>query len=161
GSLAGITDLLTHVVVDFDVSARIIEESDINHVVFTGSVRGGQTVQQSVARRVFNEVRSPFIGLSLELGSSDAAYIAEAADLTDAVFWTVKIGRLHNSGQSCCAVKRVYVHERLHDAYLERARTIMEAERNGDPFSDETTLGPLFGGETAVMNLVAMINDAK
>ncbi|MFC3286220.1 aldehyde dehydrogenase family protein [Litchfieldella rifensis] len=161
GSLAGIDDLLVNVTVDFDVSARLIEESDINHVVFTGSVRGGQIIQQSVAQRAFNDVPSPFIECSLELGSSDAAYIAEDADLDDAAMWTVKIGRLHNSGQSCCAVKRVYVHEALHDAFVEKAKAIMEAEVNGDPMAETTTLGPLFGGSREVERLMEMIKDAE
>lgn len=161
GNLGGIPNLLSHVVVDFDVSARIIEESDINHVVFTGSVRGGQAIQQSVARRALNDVPNPFISVSLELGGSDATYVAEDADLDHAIFWTVKIGRLHNSGQSCCAVKRAYVHESLYDAYLDKAKAVMEAEKNGDPSAADTTLGPLFGGDAAVRKLLAMIEDAK
>jgi len=161
GSLAGIEGLLANVTVDFDVSARIIEEGAINHVVFTGSVKGGRTIQQSVARRAFNGVPSPFIQSSLELGSSDAAYVAADADLDDAVLWTVKIGRLHNSGQSCCAVKRVYVHESLYDDYMARAEAVMAAEVNGDPMEEKTTLGPLFGGAKAVDRLMDMVVDAK
>ncbi|MFC6669421.1 aldehyde dehydrogenase family protein [Marinobacterium aestuariivivens] len=141
GTLAGIDHLVTQAVVDFDVSARLIEEADINHVAFTGSVQGGRVVQQSVAKRAFNEVPDPFIQCSLELGGSDACYIAEDADLEQAAFWAVKIGRLHNSGQSCCAVKRVYVHERHYERFLEQAQAIMEAERCGDPMLPETTLG--------------------
>lgn len=161
GSMAGIDNLLVPMVVDFDVSARIIEEAAIDHVAFTGSVRGGRTIQQSVAKRAFNDVPHPFIQCSLELGGSDAAYVAEDADLDDAAFWTVKIGRLHNSGQSCCAVKRVYVHERLYDDYLSRAQKIMEAERYGDPMAPETTLGPLHGGKVTVERLLGMINRAR
>ncbi|GGO83006.1 aldehyde dehydrogenase [Marinobacterium nitratireducens] len=161
GTMAGIDGLLTHVLVDFDVSARIIEEADINHLVFTGSVQGGRVVQQSAAKRAFNEVPDPFIQCSLELGGSDAAYIAEDADIEQAAFWTVKIGRLHNSGQSCCAVKRVYVHASLYDDYLARAQAIMEAEVSGDPMASETTLGPLHGGEKAVSGLLEMVRQAE
>ena len=158
--LAGISGLLTHTVVDFDVSARIIEESDINHVVFTGSVQGGRVVQQSVAKRAWNDVPYPFIACSLELGGSDGAYVAEDADLEEAVSWTVKIGRLHNSGQSCCAVKRVYVHERLYDAFVARAKTIMEEQKSGDPMEPTTTLGPLHGGPATVQRLLGMVGEA-
>ena len=161
GSLAGIDGLLHHVVVDFGTSARIIEEAEINHVVFTGSVRGGREIAASVARRCHNTVANPFIQCSLELGSNDAAYIAEDANLDEAAFWIVKIGRLHNSGQSCCATKRVYVHTSLHDDFLERATTIMAAELNGDPTDPDTTLGPLFGGRASVDRLLAMIDDAR
>ncbi len=161
GSLAGIDDLLQHVVVDFSTSARIIEEADINHVVFTGSVRGGRAIAASVARRCQNELANPFIQCSLELGSNDAAYIAEDSDLEDAAFWIVKIGRLHNSGQSCCATKRVYVHASRYDDFIKRARMIMSAEHSGDPTDPDTTLGPLFGGRANIDRLMAMVDDAR
>ncbi len=160
GSLAGIDGLLQHVVVDFETSARIIEEAEINHVIFTGSVRGGREISASVARRCQNELTNPFIQCSLELGSNDAAYIAEDADLEDAAFWTVKIGRLHNSGQSCCATKRAYVHSSRYDEFLERAQAIMEAEICGDPCDPDTTLGPLFGGRPGIDRLLTMVDDA-
>nr|WP_067298621.1 aldehyde dehydrogenase family protein [Marinobacterium profundum] len=161
GAMAGIDHLLTHAVVDYEVSARIIEETDINHVVFTGSVQGGRMVQQSVAKRAFNQVPEPFIQCSLELGGSDAAYIAEDADLEQAAFWAVKIGRLHNSGQSCCAVKRVFVHASRYDDFLALAQAIMESEKSGDPMAPETTLGPLHGGERTVAGLLAMVRQAQ
>ena len=161
GSLAGIEGLLHHVVVDFETSARIIEEANINHVTFTGAVRGGREIATSVARRCQNEVANPFIQCSLELGSNDAAYIAEDAALDDAVLWTVKIGRLHNSGQSCCATKRVYVHSSQYDDFLDRAKSIMEAERSGDPNDPDTTLGPLFAGRAGINKLLTMIDDAR
>jgi acyl-CoA reductase-like NAD-dependent aldehyde dehydrogenase len=155
-------DLLFNVTVDYDVSAEIIEKGDINHVVFTGSVQGGRVIQQSLAKRVMNEtLPSPFIEASLELGSNDACYIAEDADMEQALLWAVKIGRLHNSGQSCCAVKRVYVHRSLHDEFTRKAKAIMEKEICGDPMDDATTLGPLFGGKRAVELLLNMAVDAR
>ncbi|VXC79696.1 Acyl-CoA reductase [Burkholderia sp. 8Y] len=160
GNLGGISSLLSNVVVDYDVSARIIEEGDVDHVVFTGSVAGGRAIQASVARRASAPVRNPFIGASLELGSNDAAYVAEDADLESAVEWTVRIGRLHNSGQSCCAVKRVFVHESLYERYLGAAAQVMQEQRSGDPTSPATTLGPLFGGVPAVERLKNMVDEA-
>ena len=160
GTLGGVNNLLQNITIDYDTSARLIEETDINHVIFTGSVQGGRTIAQSIAKRTYNDVPYPFIESSLELGSSDAAYIAEDADIDDAILWTVKIGRLHNSGQSCCAVKRVFVHESLYEVYLEKAKAVMEAEVNGDPMDEKTTLGPLFGGRAPVEKLTAMIDDA-
>ncbi len=161
GRLDGIEPLVQQVMVDFDTSARIIEEAEIDHVIFTGSVRGGREISASVARRCHNDVRQPFIQCSLELGSNDAAWIAEDADLEHAAFWAVKIGRLHNSGQSCCAVKRVYCHKSIHEDFVERARAIMRSEIQGDPMVADTTLGPLFGGRPAVAGLVDLIEDAS
>ncbi|MDT8398608.1 MAG: aldehyde dehydrogenase family protein [Pseudomonadales bacterium] len=160
GTMAGIAGLMQHVLVDFSISARLIEEAAIDHVVFTGSVRGGREIATSVARRCYQDVNNPFIQCSLELGSNDAAYIAEDADLDHAALWAVKIGRLHNSGQSCCAVKRVYCHHRVHDDFIARAKAIMAAEVSGDPMQDDTTLGPLFGGIDAIAGLQKLINEA-
>lgn len=160
GALGGIDGLLVNVTVDFETSAQIIEQGDIDHVIFTGSVAGGQTIQTSVARRALQPVRQPFIGCSLELGSSDGAYVAQDADLASAVEWTVNIGRLHNSGQSCCAVKRVFVHASLYERYLDAAAGAMRAHRSGDPMQPETTLGPLYGGARAVRHLLGMTDDA-
>lgn len=158
--LDGVDNLLVNIVVDYEVSARIIEHGDIDHVVFTGSVRGGQAIQASVASRSRQAVRNPFIGCSLELGSNDGAYVADDADLESAVEWTVNIGRLHNSGQSCCAVKRVFVHEAVYKRYLEAAAAAMREHCWGDPTAPATTLGPLFGGVPAVTELQQMIDDA-
>jgi acyl-CoA reductase-like NAD-dependent aldehyde dehydrogenase len=160
GELGGIESLVVNITVDYETSAKIIETADIDHVVFTGSVQGGRAIQASAAKRAFNALRNPFIGVSLELGSNDAAYIAADADLESAVEWTVRIGRLHNSGQSCCAVKRVFVHESLHDRFVEAAAKVMREQRSGDPAAPETTLGPLFGGEAAVERLQRMVDDA-
>ncbi len=161
GSMAGIDDLLQHVLLDFAGSAQLIETAAIDHVIFTGSVRGGQEIAASVAKRCCNDVDHPFIQCSLELGSNDAAYIAADADLEHAALWAVKIGRLHNSGQSCCAVKRVYCHASVYEPFIEHARAIMAAEVSGDPQAESTTLGPLFGGKDAVVRLLDMINDAR
>lgn len=156
------SDLLFNITTDYEVSGEIIEQGDIDHVVFTGSVQGGRVISQHVARRALNtEIRSPFIESSLELGSNDACYIAADADLDEAVFWAVKIGRLHNSGQSCCAVKRLYVDEAVYDQVLEKAQAFLEAEVNGDPMAEETTLGPLFGGSAAVDHLLELVDDAR
>lgn len=161
GTLAGIEPLLVNTIVDFDQSARIIEQGDIDHVVFTGSVHGGTVIQASLARRAANtQLRRPFIGSSLELGSSDATYIAADADLDHSVEWAVRIGRLHNSGQSCCAVKRVFVHESLYDRFVEKAIQIMQEQKQGDPMQSDTTLGPLYGGHAAVDRLKGMVDAA-
>lgn len=161
-SMGEYTDLLFNITVDYQTSAQLIEQGDINHVVFTGSVQGGRVIQSSIAKRAWNEaLLSPFIEASLELGSNDACYVAADADLEQAVLWAVKIGRLHNSGQSCCAVKRLYIHESLHDPFVERAKAVMEAQVCGDPMAPGTTLGPLFGGEAAIADLLALVDDAR
>lgn len=86
--------------------------------------------------------------------------LAGLIDLDSAVEWTVRIGRLHNSGQSCCAVKRVFVHQKLFARYVEAAAQLMREQCSGDPCAPQSTLGPLFGGAAAVQRLQAMIDNA-
>jgi acyl-CoA reductase-like NAD-dependent aldehyde dehydrogenase len=159
--MGGIENLLLDAVVDYAVSSQIIETCDINHVIFTGSVQGGRSIQTSLANRANNDIPNPFLSYALELGGNDAAYIAEDADLAHAVESTVNIGRLHNSGQSCCAVKRVFIHEKHYESYLAAASDAMNAHRFGDPMDPSTTLGPLFGRQPAVQMLKSLVDDAQ
>ncbi|SEA66472.1 aldehyde dehydrogenase family protein [Paraburkholderia sartisoli] len=159
--MGGIENLLLDAVIDYRASAQIIETCDINHVIFTGSVQGGRAIQTSLANRANNDISNPFLTYTLELGGNDAAYIAEDADLAHAVESTVNIGRLHNSGQSCCAVKRVFVHEKHYESYLAAAKDAMNAHRFGDPTDPSTTLGPLFSREPAVRMLKSLVDDAQ
>ncbi len=114
--------------------AGVIRDPRVAHVAFTGSVEGGLAVQRAAAGR--------FIGVGLELGGKDPAYVREDADLDVAVPGVVE-GALYNAGQSCCAVERVYVHRALYEAFLDRAREEVHRWRLGDPTRPDTTLGPV------------------
>ena len=81
----------------------LVADPRVDHVAFTGSVRGGHEIQQAATGR--------FVDVGLELGGKDPAYVAEDADLDAAVAGIVD-GACYNAGQSCCAVERVYVHRR-------------------------------------------------
>src|SRR5437868_8421841 len=84
---------------------RVIADSRVDFVAFTGSVAGGHAVQQAAAER--------FIGTGLELGGCDPAYVRHDADLAHAIENIVD-GAYFNSGQSCCGLQRIYVHEKLY-----------------------------------------------
>ncbi|HZR81738.1 MAG TPA: aldehyde dehydrogenase family protein [Candidatus Binatia bacterium] len=130
GDLALVNDVL----VPPAETARLIRDPRVAHVAFTGSVRTGRAVYQVAAER--------FIDAGLELGGKDPAYVAADADLAYAAENVVD-GACYNAGQSCCAVERVYVHARVADEFLERARAVLERYRLGDPLDESTTLGPL------------------
>src|SRR5581483_8137856 len=85
-----------------DDTQRIIEHGDIDFVAFTGSVAVGRAVQRAARER--------FLGVGLELGGKDPAYVRPDADRTHAIENLVD-GAFFNSGQSCCAIERIYVHE--------------------------------------------------
>lgn len=160
-NLGGVSGLCQHLTIDISTSNRVILEAPIDHIVFTGSVAGGVAITQLAAQRAADlKLREPFLQISLELGGSDAAYVAEDADPVTAAQMLVRIGRLHNSGQSCCATKRLFLHHSIAEAFLAEAKIIMEAEVPGSPQHSVTTMGPLFGGPKAIHSLSGMIAEA-
>ncbi|OED43520.1 aldehyde dehydrogenase [Endozoicomonas sp. (ex Bugula neritina AB1)] len=112
----------------------LIQSDDVQHVAFTGSVPAGQSVEKSAAGH--------FIGLGLELGGKDPAYIRADADIDSAVE-TVIDGAFFNSGQSCCGIERIYVHENVFDAFVAKAVPLVKAYILGRSDDPETTLGPM------------------
>ena len=83
-----------------------------------------------------------FIGTGLELGGCDPAYVRHDANLAHAIENLVD-GAYFNSGQSCCGIQRVYVHERLYDAFVEGWVDLTRKYVLGSPVDPDTTLGPV------------------
>jgi len=135
-ALAALTepDVFQNVIVPDSRAGALVADARIDHVCFTGSVATGRGVYRAASERL--------IGAGLELGGKDPAYVAEDADL-DFAAANVVDGACYNAGQSCCAVERVYVHERVYPAFLERALLALAAYRLGDPLEDTTSMGPL------------------
>jgi acyl-CoA reductase-like NAD-dependent aldehyde dehydrogenase len=115
-------------------TAGVIADPRVDFVAFTGSVDGGQAVQRAAVER--------FIGVGLELGGCDPAYVREDADIAHAVENLVD-GAFFNSGQSCCGIQRIYVHEKVHEMFLARAITLTRSYVLGNPADPATTLGPV------------------
>ena len=113
---------------------RAIRDPRVNFVAFTGSVAGGHAVQRAASER--------FIGTGLELGGCDPAYVRHDADLGHAIENLVD-GAFFNSGQSCCGIQRIYVHEKLYEDFVAGAVELTRRYVLGDPTSPETTLGPV------------------
>jgi acyl-CoA reductase-like NAD-dependent aldehyde dehydrogenase len=120
--------------------ARMISDSRIAFVAFTGSVPGGQAVQRAAAER--------FIGTGLELGGKDPAYVRADADLPFAVENLVD-GAYFNSGQSCCGIERIYVDSKIHKSFVEAFVELTRQYRLGNPLDPQTNLGPLVRTEAA------------
>eukprot|EP00474_Spongospora_subterranea_P009388 CRZ09846.1 hypothetical protein [Spongospora subterranea] len=117
-----------------DRVAHAIAHPGIAYVNFTGSVQGGQSVYKTVSDR--------FIDVGLELGGKDAAYICADADVASAAAGVID-GAFYNSGQSCCAVERIYVHEAVYDSFIEHALPLVKDYKLGDPMQTSTSLGPM------------------
>jgi acyl-CoA reductase-like NAD-dependent aldehyde dehydrogenase len=127
-------DVFVNVFLDHDTTAGLIAENAFDFVNFTGSVGGGRAMERAAA--------GTFTGLGLELGGKDPGYVMEDADL-DAAVDTLIDGAMFNSGQCCCGIERIYVHENLFDTFLEKAKTVVEAYVLGNPLDPATTLGPM------------------
>lgn len=119
---------------------RIIQKAPIQHVVFTGSVSGGQQVEQAATGR--------FLSMGLELGGKDPAYVRHDADVDLAVATTID-GAFFNSGQSCCAIERIYVHQDLFKPFVSKAIALVKQYKLGRSDDEETTLGPLVRASAA------------
>ncbi|MCF8544546.1 MAG: aldehyde dehydrogenase family protein, partial [Ilumatobacteraceae bacterium] len=126
----------------------MIKDSRINFVVFTGSVDGGASMERSAAGR--------FIGVATELGGKDPSYVRADADVNYAIGENVD-GAFFNSGQSCCAIERIYVHEHVYDNFVEG---FVDATRQyvlGNPLQNDITIGPMVNTPAAefVRNQIA------
>ena len=113
---------------------RAIRDPRVDFVAFTGSVAGGHAVQRAASER--------FIGVGLELGGCDPVYVRNDANLAHAVENIVD-GAYFNSGQSCCGLQRIYVHERLYGAFVDGFVDLTRKYVLGNPTEAATTLGPV------------------
>lgn len=113
---------------------HVVSHGDLDFVCFTGSVEGGRAIERAAAGR--------FLGVGLELGGKDPAYVRADADIDHAADSIID-GACFNSGQSCCAIERAYVHESVYDAFVEKAVAIAKGYVLGDPTDQATTLGPM------------------
>ena len=121
---------------------RLVARPGVDFVAFTGSVAVGRAVQRAAAAR--------FIGVGLELWGKDPAYVRPDADLAHAVADLVD-GAFYNAGQSCCGIERIYVHESVHDAFVEAALALVRRYRLGNPTDPEVDLGPVVRAEAAAL----------
>ncbi|HEU4601120.1 MAG TPA: aldehyde dehydrogenase family protein, partial [Steroidobacteraceae bacterium] len=113
---------------------RVIRDPRVDFVAFTGSVAGGHAVQKAAAER--------FVGTGMELGGCDPVYVRNDANLEHAIENIVD-GAYFNSGQSCCGLQRIYVHESLYAPFVEGFVALTRKYRLGNPLDPETTLGPV------------------
>jgi len=127
-------DVFQNVFLDHQTTSDLIASRAFGFVNFTGSVGGGRAMEAAAS--------GTFTGLGLELGGKDPGYVMDDANL-DAAVDTLIDGAMFNSGQCCCGIERIYVHESLFDAFVEKAVTIVNGYKLGNPLDPETTLGPM------------------
>lgn len=154
---AGIpADIFQNLFLDHDTTSALIAARKFNFINFTGSVEGGRSIERAAA--------GTFTPIGLELGGKDPGYVMEDADL-DAAVDTLMDGAFFNSGQCCCGIERLYVHDTLYDAFVEKAVDFVSAYKLGNPLDPETTLGPMankrFAAEVRAQTSEAVAMGAK
>jgi acyl-CoA reductase-like NAD-dependent aldehyde dehydrogenase len=127
-------DVFQNVVLDYPTTEALIAARAFGFINFTGSVAGGAAIERAAA--------GTFTGTGLELGGKDPGYVREDADL-DAAVDTLMDGAMYNAGQCCCGIERIYVHESLFDAFVEKSVAWVSALKLGNPFDADTTIGPM------------------
>jgi len=129
-----------HLLLTHEATKKIITAGHVNYVAFTGSVEGGKTVEHAAAGN--------FIDVGLELGGKDPAYVRTDTDLASAID-NITEGGFFNSGQSCCAIERIYVHEDVYQPFVDGLVEQVKQYRLGNPLDPETSLGPMVRANTA------------
>ena len=127
-------DVFANLFLDHQTTSALIAAGNFNFINFTGSVEGGRSIERAAA--------GTFSGLGLELGGKDPGYVMEDADL-DAAVDTLMDGATFNSGQCCCGIERIYVNEKLYDAFVEKSVAWVSNYKLGNPLDPQTTLGPM------------------
>jgi phenylacetaldehyde dehydrogenase len=141
--------LLTAVSGGREVGARLAEHPAIGKIMFTGSTATGKAIIKSSADTVKR--------LTLELGGNDAGIVLPDADpkaIAEGLFW----GAFINTGQTCAALKRLYVHDSIYDAVCAELASVARAMPMGNGLDEANVLGPLQNRQQ--FDIVASLVDA-
>ena len=126
-------DVFIAVIGDGATGAALLRQP-IDGVFFTGSYGTGARIAASAGRRM--------IKVQLELGGKDPIYVCDDVDVNAAAA-AVADGAFYNTGQSCCSVERVYVHEKIHDAFVDAFVAEVKRYKVGDPDDEGTYIGAI------------------
>ncbi|MEO8536481.1 MAG: aldehyde dehydrogenase family protein [Betaproteobacteria bacterium] len=131
---AGVPDDVFVPVVGGGATGAALLRQPVDGVFFTGSYATGSKIAASAARRM--------IKVQLELGGKDPVYVCDDVDVA-ATAAAVADGAFYNTGQSCCSVERIYVHESIYASFVDAFVTTVKGFRVGDPTDPATYIGPL------------------
>lgn len=126
--------VFSNIVLGHATTEALLASGTIDHVNFTGSVGGGRAIEKAAA--------GTFMTLGLELGGKDPAYVLPDVNLDHAVANLVD-GAFFNSGQCCCGIERIYVHEAVYDKFVDGFNDLTSQYVVGNPLESSSTLGPM------------------
>jgi len=126
-------DVFVPVIGDGATGAALTRQS-VDGIFFTGSYATGAKIAAAAARRM--------VKVQLELGGKDPIYVCDDVDVQAAAA-AVADGAFYNTGQSCCSVERIYVHESIHDAFVAAFVAEVKSYKIGDPMDESTYIGAI------------------
>lgn len=132
---AGVPEDLFHIAIGGKNTGETLLDLSFEGYFFTGSYKTGKYIYERVAPKM--------VPCQCELGGKDPLYVAEDVADISAVAAATADGAFYNNGQSCCAVERIYVHERVYDQYVKAFRKEVASWKTGQPTEDGTYFGPL------------------
>jgi len=126
-------DVFVPVIGDGATGAALTRQP-VDGIFFTGSYATGAKIAAAAARRM--------VKVQLELGGKDPIYVCDDVDVQAAAA-AVADGAFYNTGQSCCSVERIYVHESIHDAFVAAFVAEVKSYKIGDPMDESTYIGAI------------------
>ena len=149
--LSGVPGNIFHLGIGAKEVGELLLELPYDGYFFTGSYKTGKYIYEKVATKM--------VPCQCELGGKDPLYVAEDISDIKSVAASTADGAFYNNGQSCCSVERIYVHEKVYDAYLEAFVKEVKSWKVGGPTEPDVYFGPLTRKEQLNV-LEAQIKDA-
>lgn len=148
---AGIPPDAFHVGIGGKATGEALLELPFDGYFFTGSYRTGKFIYEKVSAKM--------VPCQCELGGKDPLYVADDVSDVKSVAAATADGAFYNNGQSCCAVERIYVHEKIYDAYVAAFKKEVASWKKGSPTQEGVYFGPLTRKDQIAV-LVHQIEDA-
>ena len=131
---AGVPEDVFIPIVGGGAAGAALLKQPVDGVFFTGSYATGAKIGASAGRKM--------IKVQLELGGKDPVYVCDDVDVATAAAG-IADGAFYNTGQSCCSVERIYVHEKIHDAFVAAFVAEVKGYKIGDPTAESTYIGAI------------------
>ncbi|HEX4852149.1 MAG TPA: aldehyde dehydrogenase family protein, partial [Puia sp.] len=148
---AGVPDNVFQVAIGKGSIGEYLLDLPMDAYFFTGSYKTGKFIAEKVAGKL--------VPVQLELGGKDPLYVMDDLEDIDKTAGDVLEGVVYNNGQSCCAVERIYVHEKIYDQFIKSYARQAKELVVGDPTDPKTQVGPL-SRKGQVQFLQEQISDA-
>src|SRR5215203_7107426 len=132
---AGVPANIFHVAIGAASIGELLLELPFDGYFFTGSYKTGKSIYEKLAPKM--------VPVQCEMGGKDPLYVADDIEDIKKVAASTADGAFYNNGQSCCAVERIYVHEKIYDQYIEEFIKEVKSWKAGSPNEEGVYIGPL------------------